>query len=140
MTFYYRIARELKNSKPFFLNWPANTPLRLGDYGFYRGRRVEFDWQGNLESLGIELPVLRENIPQDEAYRTAGAVDCSFDLRDSTPACAELKFRKKHCMALETFGGKIELIEIDKLFERLLRIIGEGKVSWNPNFVIVTQR
>ncbi len=139
MSYYERIAREVKNAKDYFLNWPANEPVKLGDYGFYNGRRVSFDWQGNLSSFGVNLAPLSENLPMSQSTRSGGSVDVKFDLRSSTPASARLAFRKKHCVSFESHGGVIEKVEMDLLFKAILERIGIGELTWNPHWVVVTQ-
>tara|TARA_B100000513_G_C11874436_1_gene177088 strand:+ start:73 stop:735 length:663 start_codon:yes stop_codon:yes gene_type:complete len=139
MTYYHRIAREVKNTKNYFLNWPSNEPIKLGDYGFYRGRRVEFDWQGNLSSYGIDLDVQKDDLPMSESCRSSGSVNVAFDTSAGTPASATLGFSKKHSIAFESHGGLIERVAIDPLLEKILAAQRDGKVSWNPEWVVITQ-
>lgn len=136
---YQRIAREVKNTKNYFLNWPVNSPIRLGDYGFYRGNRVEFDWQGNLTNFGIQFSKVSGNMLLSESCRSNGQVSVKFDTRSGTPASAKLEFRRKHSIAFESHGGKIDVVEPDKLHLAILEAFRDGKVEWNPNWVVVTQ-
>ncbi len=137
--YYCRIAREVKNSKDYFLNWPVNQPVKLGQYGFYRGKNVRFDWQGNVENFGIRLSNTIGNMPIAESYRSGKGVDVSFDVNADTPASATLTFRKKHAVAFESHGGTIDTLEVDRLHEEILNAIRDGRVTWNPEWVVVTQ-
>lgn len=136
---YERIAREVKNTKNYFLNWPANEPIKLGQYGYYRGRRVDFDWQGNLSNFGIEFAKTSENMPMSESCRSSGSVSVKFDTEVGTPASADLKFAKKHSIAFESHGGVVEVTELDKLHYTILEFIRDGKIEWHPHWVVITQ-
>jgi len=136
---FQRVAREVKNTKDYFLNWPPNTPIKIGDYGFYNGRNVKFDWQGNLSTFGIQFVKASDNMPMSESFRSSGSVSVQFDTEAGTPASANLKFSKKHSIAFESHGGVVEVTELDKLHHSILECMRDGKINWNPHWVVVTQ-
>lgn len=136
---YQRIAREVKNTKNYFLNWPANSPINIGDYGFYKGKNVEFDWQGNLANFGVQFVRDSEDMPMTESCRSSGSVSVEFDTKSGSPASANLSFSKRHSIAFESHGGVVELTQLDKLHHAILEFIRDGKINWNPHWVIVTQ-
>jgi len=136
---FQRVAREVKNTKDYFLNWPPNTPIKIGDYGFYKGKNVSFDWQGNISNFDIQFDKTSENMPMSESCRSSGCVFVQFDMEAGTPASANLTFAKKHSIAFESHGGVVEVTELDKLHHSILECMRDGKVNWNPEWVVVTQ-
>jgi hypothetical protein len=133
---YIRDTRDQLGRYP---NWPVNQKISLGKIGLFYGRKATFEWETDLQSLGINVatPPLQQFM--SELYTSENAVSLSFDIDASTGNSKALfDFSKKRSVATQGHEVGHQALDIAQLKSALISKIENG-LKWNYEWVIITE-
>lgn len=131
-----------RHLKPWHSNWPLSTEIRLGDYGFMRGRR--FERLGNISEYGIDQVSDRSAETENhESFSSDGKTHVDLQSRGEASnqpvavarAAAHISFLGKGAVFFNLAGCRYKSVEGKAALEKPLIELGD---QWNRRWVVVT--
>jgi hypothetical protein len=132
-------AREIKNELGQFLTSDFTQIQSLGQVGFYRGRRVEFDWQTSLAQLGIVVPAPAQQYVLDQFYNSRGSVAINLGAMSSGSVKMLMEFSRQGAVAAESYKLRSVAYDLPSLGAALRNFVDAGN-AWNRHWVILTKK
>ena len=143
MSLAKKYARELNHKFNLLATWMPNRSLSLGDYGYLKNS--EFQYQGNLKDLGVELTDIRTGTPSDLSMTSGKSVTISHKIAGSgsvpgsslgaTDVGLTVQFEKKKGVAFRANGAQSHsLTNLPAILDQLLK-----HPDWNRDWVVITE-
>jgi hypothetical protein len=135
-----RLVTEIRDTLGWFPNWPLHQHLSLGLVGYYHGWRKTFEWRTSLTSLGINHTLAGGQGLLDDIYATENAVQARFHTTgDDTNPMACFSFNRRHSLVAQCHQSTHVSLDIFSLQREILSAINSGTLTWDKEWVILTE-
>ena len=141
-----KYTKELKRQFNYLATWLPGTPLALGDIGILRRNR--FTKISNLEDLGIQFEVEKDESKTDIEHSSIGAVSITTkasgtaalegSMLGKVDAGAVIEFSKEKAIYFKANGITSPSIKDQiGMANEILKLYKQGK--WEKNWVVITE-
>lgn len=134
-----RFQQEMQKISGLMLNWPVNSPLKVGDYGTV-DNNSRLTVRGNILTDGAQLSKSSKN--HNDSLQIVSAKGVNYTIDQTTRANVasvdlNVKFKKANSVFANLGPQTISKLDnIDALGEHLNKLLKSGR--WDVNYIVVT--
>jgi hypothetical protein len=142
---YEQYTEEIHREFGYSATWLPNTPVSVGDVGYFH--RDRFQRATSLREMGVNIEVSPLGEPGDLEYLSANQVQVSWRTDAAggpaapvaeASAVISVVFRRAHAVVFQALGSRVRTIrDQPALAAKLLPLVDSGR--WQPDYAVITE-